>query len=76
MPLKAINLAPRYGRDYKTAKEAEAAFRAGQDFTANDLSYPQWFGLAANLEDIKALGEVTHVKIRYKRLTEVAIFPL
>lgn len=57
-------LTPAYGRDYKSGKEAEAAFRAGNDFVLASLGR----SLPINIEQIKP--GIT-VNLRYKKLTAV-----
>lgn len=58
-------LIPAYGRDYKTEKEAKAAYLAGLDFKIADISSP-YDGRYASCNDFK--GE--QVKIRFNRLAD------
>ncbi len=41
---------PAYGRDYKTAKEAAAAWKSGKDFILADVSSP-WNGKYCSCRD-------------------------
>jgi hypothetical protein len=59
---------PAYGRDYKTQKAALADFHADKDFRVNDLHDPDDDQLCN-----KSQLSGRTVKIRYKRLTQVAV---
>lgn len=63
-------LVPAYGRDYKSKKEAEDSFYAGQDFRVADISSP-FDGTYCSVRDFKKGEEIS---IRYKKLTQKHIF--
>lgn len=56
---------PAYGRDYKSAKEAKADWKAGKDFIINDFFSP-YDGKPCSIRDTKE-----QVMIRYDRLRKV-----
>lgn len=58
-----ITVTPAYGRDYKTQKEAKAAWEAGKDF--KDARTGQYCS-KRNFEDPDV-----HVSVRYSNLTKV-----
>jgi len=58
-------LTPAYGRDYKTGKEAKAAFDAGKDFEGD-------YQLGFKLVNRAQLPIGSTVLLRYKRNTQVA----
>ena len=60
-------LCPAYGRDYKSGKEAKAAFLSGADFVITDYFHPS-DGRYANVSDLTK-GET--YMLRFKRLTGV-----
>lgn len=62
-----LELSPAYGRDYKTKKEVEAAFKEGKDFLGD---YTIGFK-PCNIHDF-APG--VKVNLRYKKNTEVTVF--
>lgn len=64
-----MTLTPAYGKDYKSKKKVEAAFREGKDFHMTDIVK----GLSGycSIRDFQPGDEVT---IRYKKLTQVHIF--
>ena len=62
-----ITIGPRYGRDYKSAEAALAAFDTYRDFTV--LS-GDWAGAAINLKDCRAF-RIEAVNIRYDKLTKI-----
>lgn len=51
-----VTLEPAYGRDYKTAKEARAAFFSKKDFIISTISHPG-FGQYFNFDDSRTLSE-------------------
>lgn len=61
----ALQVFPAYGRDYKSAKDAIAAWGAGKDFIIADYSSPD-NGRHVNKDDYPG-----QVRIRYKRLTRI-----
>lgn len=74
-----MHLVPAYGRDYKNKKEIQAALEANKDFVIADMSSP-YDGKPVNLEQLQQIGEGSQqatyktLYVRYKRLTEVAVF--
>jgi hypothetical protein len=54
-----MTVIPAYGRDYKNAADAMAAWNAGKDFMVADMSSP-WDGSYVNKGDYSG-----RVKIRY-----------
>lgn len=67
-----LTLVPAYGRDYKSKKEVEEAWKLGKDFMISDMSSP-WDGKMINLQDAKADGSLRQVNIRYKKMTQVTV---
>lgn len=63
---------PNYGRDYSTAAEVQAAYRAGHDFRIQDMSCP-WNGMAVNKEDAEANN--VRLKVRFNKLTDFIYVP-
>ncbi len=63
-------IVPAYGRDYKTAEEAEAAWEAGVDFKTQsvDIGFDRYI----NLTDAKNHG-LARVVIRYNKLQNTVI---
>lgn len=59
-----LTVVPAYGRDYKSAKEAKAAWAAGKDFVIATFGPDD--GRYVNNADYSE-----KVMIRYKRLTQV-----
>lgn len=64
-----ITVSPRYGRDYKSAEEAQRAFLDHRDFTVR--SGP-WAGAAVSIGDCRTYG-IRSVVIRYDRCTKSTI---
>lgn len=62
-------LTPAYGRDYKTATAAEAAYSNGDDFILNDIT-SRWDGKPCSIRDFP--GEA--VKLRFNRNQDFTIF--
>lgn len=67
-----LTLVPSYGRDYKSKKEVQSAWDAGQDFTINDM-FSADNGRQINKEDAKQ-GQT--LNIRYKNLTQVHVIKI
>lgn len=65
-----------YCRDYKTSKEAQAAWHQGKDFVIRNANY--WIGAPCSIRDIDRLKEdgFTEVQIRFNRRTDLVIVPL
>lgn len=57
-------LAPAYGRDYKSAKDVTAAFQSGADFQGD-------YSMGFRLCSIRDLDPGSTVLLRYKRNTMV-----
>ncbi len=70
---QTITVLPNYGRDYSTAAEVQAGYRAGHDFRVQDVSVPQWNGMAVNKEDAEAAG--LQLKVRFNRATDFIYVP-
>ena len=64
-----LTLVPAYGRDYKSAKEVQAAWDAGKDFRICDISSP-YDGAYTSIRDAKPGDSFL---IRYKKLTNIKI---
>lgn len=60
-----VTLSPAYGRDYKSAKAAVAAFYAGQDWVVRDPLVPATY---ANVDSFESGATAM---LRYKNLTRV-----
>ena len=60
-----LTVIPAYGRDYKSAKDAKAAWQAGKDFQIATIGPDD--GRYCNVDDMKGQP----VMIRYKRLTMI-----
>ena len=65
----SITIGPRYGRDYKSAKEATADFLANKDFTSYGMAS---YGAAINLTDCHS-HKIDQVTLRFKGLTQSTI---
>jgi len=63
-----MSLSPRY-TDYKNANEAVAAYKAGKDFTLNDIS-SKWNGMACSICDFPN----DKVEIRYNKNEKVVVY--
>lgn len=61
-------LLPAYGRDYKSAKEAKAAYIQGSDFILNDITSP-WNGKYCSCRDF----EGQEVKLRYNKMKDATL---
>ena len=64
-------LTPAYGRDYTSKAKVLTDFNANKDFIYNDVFSP-FDGKACNKSDLQS-ANVTTVKIRYKKLTQVIV---
>lgn len=62
-----ITLTPAYGRDYKTAKQAKADWKAGKDFIITDIS-SRWDGKPTS---IRAAAKGEKFLLRFNRLTKI-----
>jgi hypothetical protein len=62
-------LSPAYGRDYKSKKEVEEAFREGKDFLFESLSG----GHCGSYCSIRDFAEGVRVNIRYGKMRKVAV---
>jgi len=62
-----ITVSPAYGRDYKSAKDAQEAWASGLDFILHDLT-SSWDGKPCSVRDFPP---DTHVNIRYHNLTQI-----
>tara|TARA_R100001129_G_C5095440_1_gene182548 strand:- start:296 stop:487 length:192 start_codon:yes stop_codon:yes gene_type:complete len=60
-----MTVTPAYGRDYKSAKAAKAAWKSGKDFIIRDFFSP-YDGKPCSIRDTQ--GQVT---IRYDKLRKV-----
>lgn len=63
-----MTVTPAYGRDYKSAKEVKADWKAGKDFVIADIMHPNC-GAYVNIEDIENTSET--VMVRYNKLTKI-----
>jgi hypothetical protein len=64
--MRYVSAVPAYGRDYKSGKEVQAAWDAGQDFLIQDMQYSGYVN-----KDDKPADLV--LNIRYKRQTMVKV---
>ena len=67
--MKYITLTPAYGRDYKSKKEVESAFRDGMDFILHDFG-SRWDGKPCSIRDFCG-NEGTTFTLRYDKLRKV-----
>jgi len=72
--MDTITLSPAYGRDFKSRKEAEANFLAGQDWRIESIHSP-WCGSYATRAEL-IQGGIREVELRYARLTKATIVKL
>jgi len=75
--VKALTLIPAYGRDYTSAADAIADWRAGKDFRISDVSSP-WDSAYVGRGESAMLREsgFSAVRIRFKgqlNVTEVML---
>ena len=66
-----LTVSPAYGRDFKSQKEAKAAWEEGKDFVVRDMM-SKWCGCYINKADAKANG-VTGINIRFSQDRKVAV---
>ena len=66
-----MTVVPFYGRDYKSAKAAEADFNDNKFFIIQDIS-SNWDGKTATKSDLKGDG-YTYVNIRYDKLRKIKV---
>ena len=64
--MSRINLTPMPGKDFKSQKEVEKAFKADKDFLINDM-FNRWDGKPCNRSSLKEAGVQT-AQIRYGNL--------
>jgi len=69
-----ITVSPAFGRDFKSGKDAKAAWESGKDFIVQDFMSP-WDGKPINLEDAKKAG-FQEVNIRFKKMASVVVVKL
>lgn len=69
---RRLGVVPSYGRDYKSKKAIEADLIADKDFTIADMA-SSYDGKQVNLTQLLEAG-VQEVNVRYKQLTQVAVF--
>lgn len=67
-----VTLVPAYGRDYKSKKEVEQAWKEGKDFQIQSIGHPD-DGRYINKEDAAKDLPGTTFNIRYKQLRNVAV---
>lgn len=72
--MKRTNLAPAYGRDYKSKREVLADLKQGKDFIITNVFDPS-DGKPINLPALMAAG-FDSVQIRYSRLRKVMVVQL
>lgn len=72
--MKVLHLVPAFGRDYASKREIEGSLTGSLDFKIADVSHP-YDGKPINLPQIKEAG-YTHVNVRYKKLTKVAVLEI
>ncbi len=63
-----MTVTPAYGRDYRTAKAAKAAWAAGEDFIIADMSSP-WDGKPTSIRDEHA----GYINLRFNQLRKVTV---
>lgn len=63
--MQFFELAPAYGRDYKTKAEVVAAWNEGKDFEGD-------YSLGFKLVNKDGIPRPSVVNLRYKRLTQIA----
>lgn len=64
-----MELTPAYGRDYKTGKDAKAAFLSGKDWIVASM-FDRYAGKPTNISDLCRAGERS-VILRFNRMTKV-----
>jgi hypothetical protein len=75
--MKTLTVVPAYGRDYTSKASALADWKDGKDFRIADMSHHD-DGRYLSSRDAGALqaGRITHVHIRYRKLTQVCVVAL
>jgi hypothetical protein len=63
-----MTVTPAYGRDYKSAKAAQAAWNSGKDFIIQDIT-SRWDGKPINQHDAAAAG--LKIMVRYNNLKSI-----
>ena len=74
-----IMITPVEWRDYKSKKEVLSSFNSNEDFMVCSPigEYSKWDNMSCNKSElIKYFVLVDKVKVRYKKLTEIAIIDL
>lgn len=64
-----MTLTPAYGRDYKSAKEAKAAYNAGDDFVLNSFDGSSGYINKEQVDELKP----RYINIRYSELRKVTV---
>lgn len=64
------DLLPAYGRDYKTAKQAKEAFKAGEDWIISSMFHP-YSGKSVNIDQLKQDPSVGSVFLRFCNKTKL-----
>lgn len=64
-----MEIAPAYGRDYKSAKAVREDWEAGKDFIITDIQYASQY---INKEDVVNYGVKT-LTVRYGQLRKVTV---
>ncbi len=68
--MRMLTLIPAYGRDYKSQAEVHKDWDDGKDFKIADISC-KWDGSYTSIRDMA--GNYDRVKIRYNKLTQIAM---
>jgi len=69
-----LTVSPAYGRDYRSAKDAMADWKAGKDFKAESMKVHGYLS-ARDTEALKADG-FTDIMIRYSNLRRGTLFKI
>ena len=72
--MRTLTMAPAYGRDYKSAKAAEAAWTAGKDWSMTDVFLSGYVSVR-DAEALKRNG-IGSVKLRYNGLRYATVVQL
>lgn len=65
-------LTPAYGRDYKSASDAQADFNAGLDFIFHDVT-SRYDGKPCSIRDFP---DGTDIKIRFNSMRSLVVFKM
>lgn len=65
-------LTPAYGRDYKSASDAQTDFNAGLDFIFHDVTSP-YDGKPCSIRDFP---DGTDIKIRFNSMRSLVVFKM